>query len=452
MSANNVITCAYVVHNSQVEFLGSSTNQNPTDMVKAKAEESFTSFIHELFESMTATDGLTLKALEGKTIEIQLKSDDPSTTSHKISMAVVGQNGRKTVFFLNETGERDEKRSVSAVWVRVLSGAPSKPAPATTAAALAAPKALPPAVPPQKAVEHEECQCIDVSDATHGIMSAGVATNKKILGKLIKNPSSLMDYLANHQTLIEYNDAMILLRHKMKLTLMERDRATMLPKLKKQLISAGHAASEVDRYLSDEQSLADRLFFHSELADSGAEFSTSSQSTLEHIAQLETRISDKIRKEYKPVGNRGGGHCFFYSCAHLTADKSQSTWLSSIVSVLSSDSSAAQKSWRDKVADHLVANRHKYEPLVTSRMETDGSVPKRISYEKYCEWIRRDGSWGGQPELEAFSEITQRPVIVLQNVYGKTPRWSAGINLHFAGEPLVFMNYSASHFEAMIGK
>ncbi|MGD0665840.1 MAG: OTU domain-containing protein, partial [Rhabdochlamydiaceae bacterium] len=70
----------------------------------------------------------------------------------------------------------------------------------------------------------------------------------------------------------------------------------------------------------------------------------------------------------------------------------------------------------------------------------------------YCAWIAKQGSWGSQPELEAFSEITQRPVIVVQSL-GENPfEWSAGINLHFKGDPLIFRNHGATHYEAMVSK
>jgi hypothetical protein len=75
----------------------------------------------------------------------------------------------------------------------------------------------------------------------------------------------------------------------------------------------------------------------------------------------------------------------------------------------------------------------KYRALIAERIKTDKKLAG-FSLKQYCEWICQPTSPVGRPELEAFSQISGCPVLVVQNFV-----WKDGINLNFDKDPLVFL-------------
>lgn len=271
------------------------------------------------------------------------------------------------------------------------------------------------------------CQEINVPDEIAKLVDERI---KEIKCPLIPNPSSWEEYLQNHQSLVKANELLCMLRNEVKQRFLDdTTKQAMVKQLYDKLVAAGGDETLVTAYVHDDNRIAERLYYHCVLAKDGAVMSSMSQEILRQIAECQKAMRNKIENEFKRISNAGGGDCFFLSCEQLT-DKTD---------------------WRVKIAGVLLKDVAKYAEVVGNRIENDNMAPKK-GYEEYCTWIEKQGSWGSQPELEAFSEITERPVIVVQSLGDNPFEWSAGINLHFKGDPLIFRNHGATHYEAMISK
>ena len=111
--------------------------------------------------------------------------------------------------------------------------------------------------------------------------------------------------------------------------------------------------------------------------------------------------------------------------------------------------------WRRDVCTQL--RQPQYERIIGERLANDDMAMRayaeagEVPQEQYCNWMAQAGNWGSAPELQAFSDLVGRPVIVVQSL-GPTFDWSAGFNLALTTEPLIFINHSAVHYEAMLRK
>lgn len=198
-------------------------------------------------------------------------------------------------------------------------------------------------------------------------------------------------------------------------------------KVRESLAGAGVARGLIDEYLGDEVRLATRIFEQTELMKSEHPFTILTRNVRNRMQNLQETMVETIRSDYKSKWNPGAGDCFFYSCSHVFSEKD----------------------WRKEISNEL--KDEKYRELIEARIANDDRVYCR-DQEDYCKWIGRNGNWGSEPELMAFSNLTKRPVIVVQNEGSNPFKWSAGFNLFYPGEPLIFLNHNAFHYEAMIKK
>ncbi len=270
------------------------------------------------------------------------------------------------------------------------------------------------------------CQRIEVTDMIQRKIKEGMKPLR-----LIQQPASWVDYLHNYQLLVQFNIELTELREEVKTMLLD-ERAGLTKALGDKFRELGAHEVLISQYLADEERLAERLFFHAEITKEGSEFARVSSEILGDISALQKAMALKINAEYETLPNRGGGNCFFLSCdQHLPVIDS---------------------TWREKIAAHLLQSRAKYERIVLQRIGTDSMTPPNADFKSYCEWIQKDGSWGSQPELEAFSEIVQRTVVVVQNQHAGPFEWGGIFNPNYGGDPIIFKNHGACHYEAMILK
>ncbi len=195
--------------------------------------------------------------------------------------------------------------------------------------------------------------------------------------------------------------------------------------------------SLIDEYLNDPERGETRVFEHTNLFLDSHRFAQFSKRLRQKIHRLQDKMVAKIDQEYHPKHNAGGGDCFFYSCNDLTPQENRGMAV-----------------WRKSIAERL--RMPEYLPLIEERLKTDEMALQAYFergdtvQEQYCNWISKLSSWGSGPELKAFSDMVERPVIVVQKLGGNDFHWSGWANLDFDAEPLIFINHSAVHYEAMI--
>jgi hypothetical protein len=211
----------------------------------------------------------------------------------------------------------------------------------------------------------------------------------------------------------------------------------------------GATPTQIERYLNpiDPQSLRNNIFEHSIL--NSDTFGQLNKDLKESAEKSVEDILSKAEKDYKPKENAGGGNCFFLSVDQQTTP-------------------STTQSWRARISEELRSKPDKYKKFVDKRIQTDrmnfpGTTKER--YDNYCGWIGHNGEWGSEPELHAISNLTKRPVIVLQKVGEDLTVFANEINGHLKGEPLIFLNLatveitdgklqggSGVHYEAMLPK
>jgi hypothetical protein len=185
----------------------------------------------------------------------------------------------------------------------------------------------------------------------------------------------------------------------------------MMEQLRRKLIDAGAHQEIVEAYL-DEQ-IVDRVLYHAELL---YDLPGLSMSIDDRIAAYRKAASWEIASNYGFVHMDTTGDSFALSCKKLQ--------------------SVPQINWRDQIAFKLSMmsqENEKYRALIAERIKTDKKLAG-FSLKQYCEWICQPTSPVGRPELEAFSQISGCPVLVVQNFV-----WKDGINLNFDKDPLVFL-------------
>ena len=250
-------------------------------------------------------------------------------------------------------------------------------------------------------------------------------------------PSLLSKYHQVHH----FSDQLTNLRTRISSDLIHPEFA-LLDKLKVILIQTGFKQEDVCSYLSrdlEERVIRDRLFQHSEiqLEANPSAFCNLSKSVELLKTNLDKAIINLIKSKYISIPNQGGGDCLFHSCEQLCP--------------------ATSSDWRRLISQHLSDNRKLYEVFVAERIRTDEMAARALnwasggdSYERYCNWISLAGSWGSEPELRAYSELNQRPIIVIQDCGDYLIEIPRCFNLHYSGVPLIFVNHSEAHYEAMI--
>jgi hypothetical protein len=149
-----------------------------------------------------------------------------------------------------------------------------------------------------------------------------------------------------------------------------------------------------------------------------------------------------LTAKYQAREMGGGGDCLFRSMA-------------GVMNLNPDQTHAAQ---RQQIVVHMRNNRARYQPLIESRIRGDqmardgiARVPGNDNFEKYLNWMSQQGSWGGEAEIQAFSDLSQRPVVMVQEAHQRR-----GVNTVFPqsqGEgrlPVVLKNLGTTHFQAML--
>ncbi|KXS10706.1 OTU-domain-containing protein [Gonapodya prolifera JEL478] len=83
---------------------------------------------------------------------------------------------------------------------------------------------------------------------------------------------------------------------------------------------------------------------------------------------------------------------------------------------------------RRQTASHLRTRREQFAPFLTN---TDGDALNDGEYEKYCETLENTAVWGGDVEIQALSQILNRPIHVHQS---DSPVLK--VNEEYGGEPI----------------
>jgi hypothetical protein len=119
-------------------------------------------------------------------------------------------------------------------------------------------------------------------------------------------------------------------------------------------------------------------------------------------------------------------------------------------------------SLRTQVVDHLRINKEAYEPFCTFVRDPsigDGNNEIEVNFEKYLEIMNKDGIFLGTQELQAFSEISQRPIIIYKpaNMYVDNQgqerpniNFCFGINfIDCAQKPIYLYHKNNNHYELL---
>jgi len=253
--------------------------------------------------------------------------------------------------------------------------------------------------------------------------------------KLEANNDSLEKILSTHIALGALKSRIAKIRKKVNIELADPAlQESLISAMRKILIKMGAEPSTIEQYLNpaNQDVKINRIFDHTVLNSDLSYFSTLNAMLRSSCDKQVAIILAKIMQETKTKSNLGGGDCYFYSCRDLIKPE------------------GTQEEFRALICKELTDHKEKYEKVVLRRFKKDNMVSHLQSYEDYCDWIAQQGHWGSEPELQAISSITQRPVIVIQNLGGGEAGFSKEINLHFKGEPLLFFNHSATHYEALV--
>lgn len=236
----------------------------------------------------------------------------------------------------------------------------------------------------------------------------------------------------------------------------EDSRNYMVKKIKETFTEFGADPILLLEYLNDKNpfQLKCRLYAHSEfsLGDVSPLHRFNKTASAERRSHIE-RMLEKIKLDNKQKANKGGGDCLFYSCQDL---------------VNAADVNKSIPDWRKLIVKELRDNQSLYEEIVLKRINEDDMVPfsneyhnkksknqpidTKDYYKRYCDWIAQSSKWGSEPELYAISKLANRPLIVVQKVGSNPVEWSKEIGLGLPGEPLLFINHSAQHYEALVAK
>lgn len=154
------------------------------------------------------------------------------------------------------------------------------------------------------------------------------------------------------------------------------------------------------------------------------------------------RMREFLTAKFTVEDMGGGGDCLFRSLAGAMSPEGGRAKI---------DADANHSQIRRQVVSHIREHREKFAPLIAERIKEDhlafsGSVDP---FESYLEWMSKLGTWGGKPEIMAFSDMETRSVAVIQ----KQPSGEVvvrSINPEFRrSPPVAILNSGAVHFQAM---
>ncbi len=153
------------------------------------------------------------------------------------------------------------------------------------------------------------------------------------------------------------------------------------------------------------------------------------------------KMREFLTAKFKVEDMGGGGDCLFRSLAGAMSLKGAK-----------SDADANHSRVRSQVVAHMRKHRETFAPLIAERMKEDhlGFSGSADPFESYLEWMSKPGTWGGKPEIIAFSDMEERSVAVIQaQPSGEVVVRS--INPEFRGSsPVAILNSGAVHFQAMM--
>ena len=206
---------------------------------------------------------------------------------------------------------------------------------------------------------------------------------------------------------------------------------------KQSFIEKAEAKKYFEQSIEDYLNVPDRLFGHLNITD----FDKYSSYIRFAISAHQEALGINVKLNYLDKPNRGHGDCLFLSLADL-------------------DKARDGDGWRAAISEELRQNKSKYEKLVLDRIKNDEVAGGGIlfqsgadPYEQYCNWIGQKGSWGGTPELEVFSLLVGKPVLVVQTnaVISNEPQFSQIFNRSkISADPVVIHNLNENHFQAML--
>lgn len=116
--------------------------------------------------------------------------------------------------------------------------------------------------------------------------------------------------------------------------------------------------------------------------------------------------------------------------------------------------------FRARIVAEMRRDPNKYRDLILERIRTDpmaragmGPIAAGANIvEQYCVWMENAGMWGGKPEIQAYSNASQRPIVIMHQ-YPEEKIEIMHPDLTGRGgarEPLVITNIRESHFQAML--
>lgn len=152
-------------------------------------------------------------------------------------------------------------------------------------------------------------------------------------------------------------------------------------------------------------------------------------------------LIDFLEKKYSQVDYGGIGDCLFRAFGKVrTTGESKET--------------------RDAVVAHMKNNEERFQPLVAKRLKEDAqhAIPgvkeikeipgkqDKSDFSCYLEWMKKDTSYGGDPEVQAFSDMkTQTLVVVQKNDYKNLASMIIPL-VSSQKEPIPFINLGQNHF------
>ena len=157
-----------------------------------------------------------------------------------------------------------------------------------------------------------------------------------------------------------------------------------------------------------------------------------------------------VDQNYKATEEGGGGNCLFHSLvgsAGLVFDK---TLLAN---------GEPHQILRENLVFHMSANRARFEPLINKRFkEEDIVVREQIAqgshgagnvFENYLEWISKLGNWGGNPEIQAMSDLAGQPIVVVQEAFGGRQMNIVQPETIKTANILLIKNWGSTHFQSL---
>ena len=168
------------------------------------------------------------------------------------------------------------------------------------------------------------------------------------------------------------------------------------------------------------------------------------------------RLTALVDTQYQEHEAGGGGDCLFHSLAHQLSQEGRVITSSEL---------------RKNIVEEMDQNRLLYSPLILDRIRTDPLIRSAIqvipnddngNVARYLAYMRREqtkdyqGSWGGNPELQAFSTIYRRAILIRQqgsenripvnNVVAILPRNGAAPRIT---KPILVKNLFSGHFRSL---